>query len=211
MTARNGLYGGSFNPIHFGHLILARALRESLNLDQVCFLPSRHPPHKDVKMLADSSHRAEMVRLAIEGEEGFTFDDFDLARKGPCYTIETVAHFREQCPSAELCWFIGADSLMELPTWHRATELVSTCSIVTASRSGKNPVNPSVLEQAFGKEQAMKLLAGIVETPVVDISSTDIRKRLADGRSIRYLVPEAVRNYIEKHRLYRAKAGPLAG
>jgi|CXWL01.1.fsa_nt_gi nicotinate-nucleotide adenylyltransferase len=203
MTARIGLFGGSFNPIHFGHLIVARALREKLHLDQVCFLPSRRPPHKDINALADSKHRGEMVRLAIEGEEGFTFDDFDLARQGPCYTIDTVAHFRKQFPSAELFWFIGADSLMDLPTWHRASELVSQCSMITAARSGKSPINPSDLEQAFGSEQTAKLLAGVVETPVIDISSTDIRNRVAEGLSIRYLVPEVVGKYVENHRLYR--------
>ena len=210
MTARIGLFGGSFNPIHFGHLIVARALRESLGLHQVCFLPSRRPPHKDVTMLAKPLHRGEMVRLAIEGDEGFTFDDFDLAREGPCYTIETVAHFREHFPSAELYWFIGADSLMDLPTWHRASELVSQCSIVTAARSGKIPLDPSELELAFGKEKTTKLLAGVVETPVIDISSTDIRNRVAEGLSIRYLVPEAVRKYVEKHRLYRSEDGAPA-
>ena len=203
MASRIGLFGGSFNPIHFGHLIVARALRESLNLDRVYFLPSRRPPHKDVRVLADSHTRADMVRLAIEGEDGFAFDDFDLVREGPCYTIETVAHFRKQFPSAELYWFIGADSLMDLPTWHRATELVSMCTIVTAARSGKSPVHSHELEQAFGKEPTAKLLAGVVKTPVVDISSTEIRRRVAEERSIRYLVPEPVREYIAQHRLYR--------
>ena len=203
MNTRIGLFGGSFNPIHFGHLIVARALRERLNLNQVIFLPSRRPPHKNVMMLAESQHRGEMVRLAIGGEEGFAFDNFDLAREGPCYTIETVAHFREQFPSAELYWFIGADSFMDLPTWHRASELVSKCSIVTAARSGKIPVNRSELEQAFGQEQTTRLFDGVIQTPVIDISSTDIRNRVATGRSIRYLVPEEVRKYIEKHRLYR--------
>jgi nicotinate-nucleotide adenylyltransferase len=204
MPARIGIYGGSFNPVHFGHLIVARAIREKLNLAQVYFLPSRNPPHKDAKKLAGPEHRAEMVRLAIEREDGFQFDDFDLIRPGPCYTIDTVAHFRQLIPSAELCLLIGADSLMELPTWHRAAELVSNCSVVTAARSGELPVNRSELEKAFGDEQTARLLAGVTKTPVIDISSTTIRDRMASGLSIRYLVPESVRNYIESHELYRA-------
>ncbi len=204
MPARIGIYGGSFNPVHFGHLIVARAIREKLNLDHVYFLPSHSPPHKDTKKLARPEHRAEMVRLAIEGEDGFQFDDFDLVRPGPCYTIDTVAHFRERTPSAELCLIIGADSLMELPTWHRATELISHCTVVTAARSGQAPFNPSDLEPTFGKEQTVRLLEGIVETPVIDISSTVIRDRVARELSIRYLLPESVRNYIESNGLYRA-------
>ena len=203
MIERIGLFGGSFNPIHIGHLIAARALREKLNLNQVYFLPSLHPPHKGANVLAESHHRKEMVRLAIEGEVGFTCDDFDLTRVGPCYTIETVAHFRKQFPTAQLYWFICTDSLMDLPTWHRAPELVANCSIVTAARSGKNLVNPSELERVFGKEQTARLLSGIVETPVIDISSTDVRNRVAKGFSIRFLVSESVRKYIEHHRLYR--------
>lgn len=203
MSHRLGLFGGSFNPIHFGHLIVARALLEKLSLDQVYLLPSRNPPHKDIKSLADAGHRANMVRMAIEGEAGLRFDDFDLTRPGPCFTIDTVAHFRERFSAAELFWFIGADSLMELPTWHRAKDLISSCNVVTAARSGKMVFNPSTLEQAFGKEETARLLGGVVETPFIDISSTDIRNRVAQGLSIRYLLPGSVRIYIEEHQLYR--------
>src|SRR5262245_24304074 len=122
MSTRIGLYGGSFNPIHFGHLIVARVLREKINLAQICFLPSRPPPQEELKRLAEPEHRAEMVRLAIEGEDGCELDEFDLSRSGPCYTIDTVAHFRQRFPSAEICLLIGADSLMELATRHRAAE-----------------------------------------------------------------------------------------
>jgi nicotinate-nucleotide adenylyltransferase len=202
MTPRLGLFGGSFDPIHFGHLIAARAIREQRNLDTVLFLPSCRPPHKKGKELAPAHHRAQMVRLAIQDEEGFAFDDFDLSRAGPCFTIDTVAHFQEIFPSAELFWFIGADSLMDLPSWHRAAELISMCSIVTASRSDQI-VDWNVLERAFGPSPREKLRGGVAETPVIDISSTVVRQRVAHGRSIRFLVPEVVRGYIEKHGLYR--------
>ena len=198
------MYGGSFNPVHFGHLIVARAIREKLNLEHVYFLPSRSPPHKDSKKLAEAEHRAEMVRLAIEGEEGFRFDDFDLNRPGPCYTIDTVAHFRGRFPSAEICLLIGADSLIELATWHRARELISNCTVVTAARSGGAPIAALELERAFGKEATARLLAGVVETPVIDISSTMIGERVTTGHSIRYLLPESVRQFIESNGLYRA-------
>lgn len=202
MRERVGLFGGSFNPIHFGHLIIARAVRENLQLDEVIFLPSKRPPHKEASQLAAAEHRAQMVKLAIAGEAGFAFDDFDLNRE-PSYTIETVARYQEKMPKAELHWFIGADSLMDLPTWHRAPELVEMCSIVTAARSGQSPVDARSLEETFGAERTKQLLSKVIRTPLVDISSTDIRQRVGEGRSIRYLVPEDVRSYIERYRIYQ--------
>jgi len=201
MSERIGLFGGSFNPIHHGHLIVARSLHEQLSLTRTIFLPSRRPPHKNIDVLAEAHHRAEMVRLAIAGEARFALDDFDLQREGPCYTIDTIGHFRTAHPAAEIHWFIGSDSLMDLPTWHRARELVTLCTIVTAARSGQ-PVDLAPLEQAFGAETARKLLGNVLKTPVIDISSTDIRRRVALGQSIRYLVPEPVREFIDRNRIY---------
>lgn len=202
MADRVGLFGGSFNPIHFGHLILARAISEKLKIDQVLFLPSRQPPHKENAPLAAAAHRARMVMLAIEGEQRFAMDRFDLDREGPSYTIETIAHFRSQRPDSEISLIIGADSLGDLPTWHRASELVTSTLIVTAGRSSK-PIDWSALENAFGPVHTARLRDGIVDTPIIDISSTEIRRRIASGESIRYLVPESVRGYIEQHQLYR--------
>ena len=204
MAVRIGLFGGSFDPIHFGHLIAARAIKEQLNLAEVLFLPSKRPPHKEGKELTPAHHRAALVRLAIEGEAGFSFDDFDLIREGPCYTIDAVIHFRKQLAPAEIFWFIGADSLMELPTWHRAPELMKMCAIVTAARPGQDKVDWDKLKDSLGVESAEMLRKGYLETPMIDISSTDIRRRVAAGRSIRFLAPEAVRQYIESHNLYRS-------
>ena len=137
MAERIALYGGSFNPIHSGHLIIARAVAEQLDLTRVILLPSKHPPHKQAEALLDAAHRAEMVRLAIPDEPLFEFSDFDLTRDGPSYTVETVAHFRKSLGAAvELFWIIGADSLAELSTWHRVCDLVDTCRIITAARPG---------------------------------------------------------------------------
>lgn len=184
-------------------MIIARAIRERLGLDRVIVLPSRHPPHKDAKSLADPNHRANMVQLAIDDEAEFVFDDYDLVRQGPCYTVDTVAHFRRAYPKDELFWFIGADSLMELPTWRRAEELVAMCSIITAARPGEVPVDWTGLSKAFGAEQAGKLRQGVMDTPIIDISSTQIRERIGEGKSIRYLVPEEVSRYINANQLYQ--------
>lgn len=204
MAERVGLYGGSFNPIHCGHLIIARGVAEQLELDRVIFLPSATPPHKNGECLIDARHRAEMVRLAIVGEPIFDFSDYDLARQGPSYTIETIAHFkRELADETELFWIIGADWLAELGTWRKAAELVDACTIVTAARPGWERPDLCSLSAKLSDSQITKLRKNILDTPRIDISATDIRARAAAGKSIRYLVPESVQTYIEMFKLYR--------
>ncbi|MEK6674624.1 MAG: nicotinate-nucleotide adenylyltransferase [Planctomycetota bacterium] len=203
MAERIGLYGGSFNPIHHGHLILARAVGEQLNLQRVIFLPSVRPPHKDPSDDADAVHRAEMVRLAISGEALFEFSDFDLTRPGPTYTIDTVFHFRTVYGAdVELYWLIGADSLNDLATWHRIKELVNTCRIVTAARPGVGTFEWKRLVAKIGQEHVSRLRSGILATPEIAISSSEIRLRVQRGESIHELVPPHVEEYIQEHGLY---------
>jgi len=204
---RVALYGGSFDPIHNGHLIVARAVVETLGLDRVIFLPSARPPHKSAEDLTPPLHRSAMVKLAIENEPLFEFSAFEMethaSRTGPSYTIDTVVHFRSLYGvDTRLYWIIGADSLPELTTWRRVAELIDTCTIITARREGCGEVDWDRLRQRLNDEQIAALQAGITATPTIQISSTDIRERLRLGRSIRYLVPDAVCVYIERHRLY---------
>jgi len=204
MAERVGLYGGSFNPIHNGHLIIARSVAEKLDLARVIFLPSATPPHKEGESLIDPHDRAEMVRLAIAGERLFDFSDHDLTCEGPSYTIETIAHFRKELgDDVGLFWIIGADWMMELGTWRQSSELVDACTIVTAARPGWEQPDLSTLSDRLSDAQISKLRKHILDTPCIDISATDIRDRLAAGKSIGYLVPEPVQNYIEMFRLYR--------
>lgn len=201
---RIGLYGGSFDPIHNGHLIIARAAAERLGLDRVIFLPSATPPHKSGERLAEPGHRAEMVRLAIADEPGFAFSDFDMTRSGPSYTIDTVAHFRETLgSSADLHWLIGADSLAELTTWYRVESLVDSCRLVTVARTGGDPVCWDHLRSKLSALQIERLKEGVLDTPLIEVSSTDIRHRARQGLSIRYLVPDAVERFIGEKRLYQ--------
>lgn len=203
MAQRVALYGGSFNPIHIGHLIAARAVAERTAMDRVIFLPSGRPPHKTDQPLIDAHHRAAMVRLAIEGEAVFEYSDFDIACDGPSFTVHTVAHYRAMLASeTELYWIIGADTLPELPTWFRIAELVDACGILTAARAGSRPVDWNQLRSVLNENQLASLRAGVCPTPVVEISSTEIRDRVARKKSIRYLVPESVRQYIEDKHLY---------
>lgn len=208
MASRIGLYGGSFDPIHNGHLIIARAIAERLELQRLMFLPSAQPPHKRGELLAEPNHRAEMVKLAISDEPVFEFSDYDLTRVGPSYTIDTVEHFLRQFgPAAELYWIVGADSLAELTSWHRAGELIEACRIATAARAGWDRSAWEPLRAKLNEDQVAKLRGGFLETPVIDISSTEVRERVCSGRSIRFLVPDRTLDYIERYGLYR---GPSA-
>ncbi len=204
MAEHVGLYGGSFNPIHCGHLIIARSVAEKLNLQRVIFLPSATPPHKEGEPLVEPRDRAEMVRLAIAGEKLFGFSDYDLIRDGPSYTIDTIAHFKKDLgDDAQLFWIIGADWLTELGTWRRAGELVDACTFVTAARPGWERPDLSTLGTVLSVAQIARLREHILATPRIDISATDIRDRVTARKSIRYLVPESVRLYIEMFNLYR--------
>lgn len=200
---RVGLFGGSFNPIHHGHLIAARAVAESAGLARVVFLPCRQPPHKHENDLLDGARRGEMVKLAIAGEPIFSFSDYDLTRQGPSFTIDTVRHFRAELGrDAELCWIIGADSLRELPTWRCVTELVEECRIITAARPGWTIDVWDDLRNTFTDEQVAGLRSGVMETLLIDISATDIRWRISSGRSVRYLMPDEVISYVRENNLY---------
>jgi len=199
------LYGGSFNPIHNGHLISARSVAEQLGAGRVVFIPSAKPPHKLNMDLASAEDRLEMVRLAIAGEPLFDVSDCELRRTGPSYTFDTVTQFRESLGAATpLAWIIGADSLPELASWYRVPELVDLCRIVTAARPGWEQPDLSPLAARLSRDQIERLKADVLVTPRIDIAATDIRRRVCAGQSIRYLVPDAVRDFINARGLYRS-------
>ena len=201
---RVGLYGGSFNPIHVGHLLIARSVAEQLGLEKVYLIPAAVPPHKPKHNLAGPEHRWQMVCLAAEGEDFLEPSECELRRQGPSYTIDTVKHFAEQIgPEAELHWIVGADSLSELTTWYQIERLLDMCKIITAARPGWEQVDTSGLSRHLGRGQVQRLMDGVLQTPRIEISSSDIRHRVAKGLPIRYLVPSAVEEYIAKHGLYR--------
>ncbi|HOW70996.1 MAG TPA: nicotinate-nucleotide adenylyltransferase [Phycisphaerae bacterium] len=204
MAGGVALFGGSFNPIHHGHLIIARAVAERLDLVRLVLIPSANPPHKVGQDLADAADRLAMVRLAIADEPFFEVSDTEIRRRGTSYTILTLEEYRSRlAPGEDLYWIIGGDTISELHTWYRARELVDLCRIVTAVRPGFETPDLSVLQPTLSAAQVERLRRGILETPRVDISATDVRRRVAEGLSIRFLVPEAVREYIERKELYR--------
>ncbi len=204
MNSRLGLFGGSFDPIHCGHLIVARSIAEQLNLDRVVLLPSAYPPHKGSVNSTHAPHRAEMTALAIQDEPLFELHDFDLCRTGPTYTIDTVQHFRSATPPrTRIHWIIGSDTLAELDSWHRVTELVELCEIVTATRPGNEAIPWEALRRTFNDKQIQRLSSGVFETPQIDVSSSEIRRRVGAGMSVRFMVPDKVADYIERQSLYR--------
>ena len=184
-----GIFGGSFNPIHFGHLLLAETARDELKLDRVVFIPTGQPPHKPSHGLLSGLARLKLVQLAIRDAPAFVASDIEVQRSGPSYTIDTVKLLRRQAAEAELFLLIGEDMLNV--RWVEWAQLKRLCTIVVAHRSARKP-----------SRQERKLLW--LAMPRIDISSSDIRKRVASGRSIRYLVPETVARYIRQHHLYAA-------
>jgi nicotinate-nucleotide adenylyltransferase len=206
MGQRVLLFGGSFDPIHHGHLIIARAAAEKIGCQQVIFIPAARPPHKRNRRLANGEQRLVMCRAAVTGEPLFAVDDWEMQQSGPSYTLETVRHYRSRQPQAELFWLIGMDSLRELHLWYEIGTLVDLCTVVTALRPGDDDPDWRELAAVLSSEQVDTLRRHVLETPEIAISATDIRQRVRAGLSIRYLVPPAVDEYIASHGLYRSSA-----
>jgi nicotinate-nucleotide adenylyltransferase len=199
-----GLLGGSFNPIHLAHVRMAMAAREALRLETVLFIPARLPPHKQLASLAPEADRIEMARLAVAGEESFRVSEVEMRRPGASYTIDTVTALRSEFgPAAEFHFLIGADTLLELPTWREITRLATLCRFVPVVRPGVPEAAPAALAEAVGEAEARAILARTVRMPPLDISSSDIRRRVAEGRPISDRVPKAVEEYILRKGLYR--------
>ena len=200
---RIGLLGGTFDPIHFGHLLLAVHSYEELDLDLVIFIPSRLPPHK-AQPVAKADERLQMVQLAVGDDERFLVCDCELARTTPSYTIDTVKEFQQSLgPETQLFWLIGLDMLAELPTWHEVHKLVDMIDIVVVSRAGQPPADFSALRPTLTTEQINRIQGHAIEVPLIGVSSTMIRERIAEGQSLRYFLPESVEKYITENKLYQ--------
>jgi nicotinate-nucleotide adenylyltransferase len=184
-----GLLGGSFDPVHHGHLIVARVAAEALGLAQIRFVPAREQPFKIGRHGASAADRAVMLELAVAGSERFGIERAELDRPGPSYTVDTLEALRTRQPGTAFTLLLGADAAAELAAWHRAGDLPGLARIVVFARPGA-PVPSS------------PLIAGAIEVPGIDISATEIRRRVRAGLPVRYWVPDAVAEYIARHRLY---------
>jgi nicotinate-nucleotide adenylyltransferase len=190
---RIGVFGGAFNPPHLGHLIVAETLREQGRLDQVWWIPSHVSPQKQGQVLPVPEHRLEMTRLATADNPAFVVSDCEIRRGGVSYTVETLRDLQHTHPEHTFVLCIGGDSLRDLGTWRAPEEIVARVSLLVYQRPDATlPADPRFAHRVQ-----------LVEAPLLPLSSTDLRQRIATGRSIRYLVPEPVRAYIVAHDLYR--------
>ncbi|HEY7635217.1 MAG TPA: nicotinate-nucleotide adenylyltransferase [Gemmatimonadales bacterium] len=184
-----GLFGGSFDPVHNGHLIVGQVATEMLGLQCLRFLPAREQPFKQGQHRAPAEHRAAMLALAIAGTPGFALERAELDREGPSYTVETLRTIHRREPGVELVLLLGADAAADLPLWREASEIPRLAQVVVFARPGSPaPQSP--------------MISRTLQVPAIDISATEVRRRVREGRSIRYWVPDAVAEYVRRHRLY---------
>ena len=193
MAERLGILGGTFDPVHCGHLLLARYVLEALALDRVLFVPAAEPPHKsEVPTLP--GHRWRMVCAAVEGHDRLEASDLELRRPGVSYTVDTLRRLRDERPEAERFLIIGADNVPELDDWHDPEGILDLATVVAGTRVESEALPSGAFADRIDR----------VDTPVFDISSTEIRRRVRAGRPVRCLVPESVERYIADHGLYGA-------
>ena len=200
-TERIGVFGGSFDPVHIGHLIIAQDAVEQLELDRLIFVPTAVSPHKQHCAPTEGRHRLDMLELATADKLAFEVSDLELSRGGVSYTFDTIQHLKAAHPGAEIFFIIGLDSLVELHLWRNIDELLECCTVVPFGRGGEDPA--VIAEQCqLSKGWKTKLLDRLIRIHEIEVSASEIRMRIAEGLSIQTLVPPEVEMYIAEHHLY---------
>ncbi len=197
---RIGIFGGSFDPLHYGHLIIGEYAIESLHLDLVLFAPVLHPPHKPSGGRVSIEHRMAMLNAAIHDNERFLLSRVDVDRPGPHYTVDTIRIIHEQYPNSEIYFLMGTDSLLSFASWYQPQQIIQQCRLAVMRRPTTQPITLTLHEDVL---PGLQNSIDIIEAPAIGISSTRIVERIRNGQTIRYLIPEAVRIYIQEHDLYR--------
>jgi nicotinate-nucleotide adenylyltransferase len=201
---RIGLFGGTFDPIHYGHLVIAEDARVYLGLDTVYFAPAYQPPHKPQGTYSAFEHRVRMVELAIKSNQRFALSLIETRLPGPSYTVDTVRAFRRELPADATLYFImGMDSLANILTWHKPEELLPLCRIVVAERAGYQVDIAALDSKLPGLRKSLEL----IDTPELSISSTDLQRRIRRGLSVRYQLPIRVEQYVRRQNLYGGNTG----
>lgn len=196
-----GFMGGTFSPPHYGHLLLAENARVSLGLDEVWFMPAADPPHKADQQVIPYEHRRAMAASAISGNDSFIISDFETERREKSYSAETLRLLHERYPDTEFYFIMGADSIFQIETWYHPELVMQRCIIVVAARDGMG-LEALLKQKAYLKDKYNADIR-LIDLPEVNISSSNMRKRIAAHKTIRYMTPDCVIDYIEAHRLYR--------
>ncbi len=198
-----GVMGGTFNPVHYGHLLIAENAFEQFSLDKVVFMPTGHSPHKDEAQILDAAHRSEMIKLAIADNPHFSCSDYEVQKDDVSYTYLTLQAFHERFPGNELYFIMGADSLAYLDRWQNPKEISELCIVLAAVRDGLNIRELTNIQDFLHKKYGTRI--AFINTPNFSVSSCMIRSRVEASESIRYLVPDAVEQYIKQHGIYSCK------
>ncbi len=199
-----GVFGGTFDPVHLGHLILAEWCREECGLDEVWFVPAPSPPHKDRSEITPAPLRAEMLELAVAGCPKFGVSRIEFDREGPSYTVETLQQLQAEGADRELFLLVGGDSLRDFSTWREPQRIAELATVVAVNRGRESLLSSDQMQQTLGAATAARIRE--VRMPAIDISATELRQRVREGRSIRFLTPRAVEAFIDEQRLYRSAA-----
>lgn len=207
--ARVGIMGGTFDPVHYGHLVTAEEARVQFTLEHVFFVPNRYPPHKSLDQVTDPEHRYSMTQRAVRTNDRFSVSRIEIDRPGPSFTIDTLEALRKEYRAQDLFYITGADAILQIVRgeWERSGELLTLCQFIAASRPGF-PIEVHDLRRYNVTGRPLDNLH-VMEIPALAISSTDIRRRVAEGRPIRYLLPDEVAEYIAEQGLYRRSVRSL--
>jgi nicotinate-nucleotide adenylyltransferase len=201
------LFGGTFDPIHLGHTAVAAAAAEHIGAEKIVFIPAKRSPLKDSFPEAGDGDRLAMIVLAIADNEKFQMNNYELRKPEPSYTLETVRRFQaDYGGKALIYWLIGADGIDELSRWYGIVELIDECNLCVMFRAGCKPPDFAKFKDVWGAARVEKLQRNVIRTPLIDISSTEIRNRLAAGRDVTDMLAPQVADYIRKHGLYQSKA-----
>ncbi len=205
---KTALFGGTFDPVHIGHTTVAAAAAEHIGADKVVFVPAKRSPLKNSSPEAGDADRLAMISLAIADNERFDLSDYELRRPKPSYTLETVRHFQAEYGFGDsIYWLVGADSIDELSRWYGIADLIDECNLCVMFRAGYAHPDFTKFEDAWGAGRVEKLRRNVIPTPLVDVSSTEIRRRVVAGEDMTGMLVPAVAEYIREHNLYQSKAG----
>jgi len=198
------LFGGTFDPVHLGHTTVAADALEHIGAEKIIFIPAKRSPLKGFLPRANDNHRLNMISLAIEGEKKFQVSDYELKRPAPSYTLATIRKFQADCgDDTSIHWLIGADSVDDLPYWYKIAELIDACSLTTMYRAGCGPPDFAKFEETWGRQRIEKLQRNIIQTSLVDISSTEIRDLIAQNGDFSKMLHPAVADYVRENGLYQ--------